>query len=122
LELAYEAEVRCTTVDEILATLLVEPEYFAVELLRAAEAERDKADALIEQHAKGWTLARMAMLDRLVMRLAVAEMLTATTPTGVILSEAVELVGRYSTEESSRFVNGVLAAIARQIRAAETKN
>ncbi len=108
--------MRQATVDEILATLLVSPEYFAIELLRAAEAERGKADGLIEQYAKGWSLARMAVVDRLVMRLAVAEMLSLSTPTGVILSEAVELVGRYSTDESSRFVNGVLAAIARDVR------
>jgi len=58
----------------------------------------------------------MPVIDRLVMRQAVAELLVTDTPIGVILSEAVELVSRYSTDESSRFVNGVLAAIARAVR------
>jgi N utilization substance protein B len=58
----------------------------------------------------------MPMLDLIVMRLATAELLTQDTPTGVVLSEAVELASRYSTDESGRFVNGVLAAIANDVR------
>lgn len=116
LELAYEAEIRDATIDEVLATLLVEPERFAVELLRAAEPRKEEVDGLIAAKAKGWTLERMAMLDRLAMRLAITELMVFRTPTGVILSEAVDLISRYSTDESSRFVNGVLAAIARDIR------
>lgn len=116
LELAYEAEARKWSVDELLASLILEPEPFTATLLRAAELQKDRAEELIAARAKGWTLVRMPVIDRLVMRLAVAEMLTASTPTGVILSEAVELATRYSTDESGRFVNGVLAAVARDIR------
>jgi N utilization substance protein B len=58
----------------------------------------------------------MAVLDLVVMRLAVAELLADTTPTGVVLSEAVELAGRYSTDDSGKFVNGILAAIASEVR------
>lgn len=116
MELAYEAEVRGQTVAELLEGLTLAPDDFVVELLQAAEDHRVEVDKLIAGRAKGWSLARMPTIDLLVMRQAVAEMMQIDTPTGVILSEAVELVSRYSTDESSRFVNGVLSAIAREIR------
>ncbi len=116
LELAYEANQRQITATELLATLPVAPAPFAVELLTAAETNRERAEELIAGRATGWSIDRMPVMDRLVMRMAVAEMLALPTPTGVVLSEAVELAKRYSTDESGRFVNGVLAAIARDVR------
>ncbi len=116
IELGYEAHTRGFTVDEILESLPLAPEPYAVVLLRAAEVERSRADQLIKDTAKGWTLERMAAMDLLVMRLAIGEMLTTDVPTGVILAEAVDLASRYSTDESGRFVNGVLSAIAKEVR------
>lgn len=116
VELAYEAAVRGWTTDELLASLVIDPDPFVVELLRGAEQHRDEAEALIDKKSTRWPVSRMPVLDRLVMTMATAELLYADTPTGVVLSEAVELAGRYSTDESSRFVNGVLAAIARDVR------
>ena len=72
-------------------------------LLRAAELHHARAGELIAERASGWSLERMPALDVLVMRLAVAEMLTMETPTGVVLAEAVELATRYSTDTSGRF-------------------
>ncbi|MDH3681503.1 MAG: transcription antitermination factor NusB [Acidimicrobiia bacterium] len=115
IELAYEAEMRSLAVDDLLAGLPVAPDPFVVELLKAAERQQEVAEKLIAERATGWTLERMPAIDRLVMRLAVAELLDLDTPTGVVLSEAVDLASRYSTDESSRFVNGVLAAIAREL-------
>ena len=114
--MAYEAELRGWTVDQLLDSLAIAPDGFVVELLRRAELYRDEAERLIDAKSTGWPIARMPVLDRLVMTMATAELLHADTPTGVVLSEAVELAGRYSTDESSRFVNGVLAAIAREVR------
>ncbi len=116
VELAYEADARSCSVDELLATMKLPPEPYAALLLRASELERDRTRSLIAAKATGWSLERMPTIDRLVMEMAVAEMLTTDTPTGVVLAEAVDLVSRYSTEESGRFVNGVLAAIARDVR------
>lgn len=118
VELAYEAELRGWTIDELLASLAITPDAFVVELLHRAERHRDEAERIIDATSTGWPLSRMPVLDRLVMTMATAELLHADTPTGVVLSEAVELAGRYSTDESSRFVNGVLAAIAREVRPA----
>ncbi len=117
VELAYEAAVRGLSVDEMLATLVLPAPPFTIELLRRSERHRHRADELIEEKASGWTLARMPVLDVVIMRLAVAELIDGETPTGVVLAEAVELAGRYSTEESSRFVNGVLAAVADELSA-----
>ena len=116
VELAYEAQVRGWSVDELLAGQTIAPDQFVVELLRNAEDRRIDVDALIEAKSKKWKISRMPVLDVVVMRIAVAELLSADTPTGVVLSEAVELAGRYSTDDSSRFVNGVLAAIASDVR------
>ena len=117
VELAYEAAIRGLTVDEMLATLVLPAPPFTVELLRRSERHQEESDRLIEGRATGWTLARMPVLDLVIMRLAVAELIDGETPKGVVLSEAVELAGRYSTDESSRFVNGVLAAIAADLAA-----
>ncbi|MGF1598220.1 MAG: transcription antitermination factor NusB [Acidimicrobiales bacterium] len=118
IELAYEAEMRQVDVDELLAVQVIQPAPFVVELLRAAERERQRAEELISSRASGWRLERMPAVDVLIMRLAVAELLTMDTPTGVVLAEAVDLASRYSTDDSGRFVNGVLAAIARDVRPA----
>ncbi|MEM7341973.1 MAG: transcription antitermination factor NusB [Actinomycetota bacterium] len=117
IELAYEAETRSIGVAELLADLAITPDPFTVALLRAAEEHRVEAEALISELSSGWPLARMPTIDRLVMRMAVAEMMTMETPRGVVLSEAVELASRYSTDESGRFVNGVLAAASRSLPA-----
>lgn len=116
VELGYEAQVRNWTVDELLEAQTLPPDSFVVELLRDVEERKSEVDELIEAKSTKWTIARMPVLDVVVMRLAVAELLSRETPTGVVLSEAVELAGRYSTDESSRFVNGVLAAIATEVR------
>jgi N utilization substance protein B len=117
VELGYEAEVRGWTVDELVAAQTIAPDPFVVDLLRRVEDRRAETEALIEAKSTKWSLSRMPVLDVVVMRIAVAELLASDTPTGVVLSEAVELAGRYSTDESSRFVNGVLAAIAAEVRA-----
>lgn len=117
VELAYEAEQRGSGLDELLATLVLEPDQYTVTLLRAAEDHRAEAERHIASRSRGWTLERMPVLDRLIMRLAVAELLTQDdVPTAVVLAEFTELAGRFSTEDSSRFVNGVLAAIGREVR------
>ncbi len=115
LELAYEAETRSIDVETLLSTLLLDPDPLTVTLLTDAEANRERAEELIAGRAKGWTLERMARIDRLVMVLAVSEMLARPTPVGVVISEAVDTATRYSTDESGRFVNGVLAAIAKDL-------
>ncbi len=114
VELAYEAELRQQSVAQVVAGLPIGPDAFTMRLLEAAEEHRARADELIGARST-WRLERMPALDLLIMRLAVAELVALDTPTGVVLAEAVELASRYSTDESGRFVNGVLAAVARDL-------
>ena len=74
-------------------------------------------DDLISGHAIGWTVDRMPVVDRALLRMATFELMARPdVPTGVVISEAVELATQYSTDESGRFVNGMLATIAGVIR------
>ena len=80
-------------------------------------SNRERIDELISWNLVDWTLERMPAVDRNVLRLAVAELLACPeVPTAVILNEAVELASAYSTDDSGRFVNGVLATLALQVR------
>ena len=81
------------------------------------EAGRDRIDTLIGDHLRGWRLPRMALVDRTIARMATWELLSRPdVPTGVVLSEAVELATLYSGEDSPRFLNGVLRAVADTVR------
>jgi N utilization substance protein B len=119
LSLLYEAETKGITPEVVLAALPVEPLPFATDLVAGVGANGEELDGYIRKYAKGWALERMPALDRAILRIGVFELIhRPDVPTGAVLSEAVELASRYSTEESGRFVNGVLAEIARQVRAA----
>jgi N utilization substance protein B len=72
---------------------------------------------LIVSHAKGWAIDRMPALDRAILRLGIYELLSRPdVPVAVVIDEAVELAKRFSTDDSGRFVNGVLAAVAKNAR------
>ena len=90
---------------------------FAREAVRGVERLQEEIDKLIAAKSKGWALNRLAAVDRAVLRLGTWELMEHTEASvAVILSEAVELAGQYSTAESKRFVNGLLAAIAAEVR------
>ncbi|MFN4032413.1 MAG: transcription antitermination factor NusB [Fimbriimonadales bacterium] len=73
-------------------------------------------DPLIHQYARGWTIDRMAVIDRNLLRLAIYELRHhPEQPYKVVINDAIELAKKYSTAESGRFVNGVLGAIVRQM-------
>jgi N utilization substance protein B len=113
LSLLYEAESKQVEPSVVLAELPVTPEQFVLEVVRGVEAERARIDELITAHAIGWTMDRMPAVDRALLRMATYELIARPdVPTAAVISEAVELATEYSTEESGRFVNGVLATIA----------
>ena len=115
--LLYEADLKGDTPAAVLGALVVAPDPYAAALVEAVESEGDRIDQLIGEAAIGWEIDRMPVVDRNVLRLAVAELLAfPEVPTAVILNEAVELASAYSTDESGRFVNGVLATVAAQVR------
>lgn len=117
LTLLYEAELKGEQPSVVMKALLAEPDPYTVTLVQAVEARGPEVDTLIADAAIGWDLDRMAVVDRNVLRLAVAELLScADVPTAVVLNEAVELASAYSTDDSGRFVNGVLATVATKVR------
>ena len=117
LSLLYEAEVKDLTPQDILDEQPVTPDPFVVELVRGVGERRSDIDALIERYAIDWTLERMPAIDRNVLRIAIFELLArADVPVGAIISEAVELAKRYSTDDSGRFINGLLANVAIEVR------
>jgi transcription antitermination protein NusB len=116
LSLLYEAELKGEGPLQVLEALPVPPDPYVRTLLRQAADTREEADRRIAAASVGWPLDRMAVVDRIVLRLALAELLDPDgPPTAVVIDEAVELVKEYSTDESGRFVNGILSTIATDI-------
>jgi N utilization substance protein B len=113
LELLYEVYAKGVNASAVLSALVVPPDPFAEGIVRGIDARSSEIDGLISRHAKGWAIDRMPVLDRTLLRMAVFELLARPdVPIAVVISEAVDLAKRYSTEDSGRFVNGVLSAIA----------
>lgn len=92
---------------------------FAHELVLQVSERRDELDATIGKHTRNWRLSRMAIVDRNILRLASYELGHTDTPIRVILDEAVEMARRFGSDASPAFVNGVLDAVARQLRGGE---
>lgn len=89
---------------------------FAEDIYRIATTRDEEIDKLIETHAQNWRLERMPVVDRNLIRTAVAEMLGfPNTPSAIIINESLEIGRRYAAPESIHFLNGVLDAIARDL-------
>ncbi len=117
LSLLYEAEAKGETPDRVLDGLPVAPEPFAADLVSGVGEHGAEIDGLIRRFAKGWSLERMPSIDRTLLRIATYELgHRSDVPTGAVISEAVELAKRYSTDDSGKFVNGMLSRIAEEVR------
>jgi N utilization substance protein B len=121
LQALYWSESSGDPVGQTLRTMCLrnrlsaEAAAFAVSVGRLAWAERESLDRLIESGLKNWTLARLSRIDRLIMRVALAEILHVDdVPVKVSIDEAIELAKRYSVEKSPGFINGVLDGLARR--------
>ena len=89
---------------------------FAEDLYRVASVRQAEIDSLIEAHTKNWRIERMPVVDRNLLRAAVAEMVGfPSTPGPIIINETLEIARRYAAPESIHFLNGVLDAIARDV-------
>jgi N utilization substance protein B len=85
-------------------------------LVRGVLEHKEDLDHEIESASEHWSVARMPVIDRSILRLGLFELRHSETPTAVVVSEAVRLAKTYSTERSGAFVNGVLASLARSTR------
>lgn len=127
LQMLYQWEMGGGEIEAVVATYLAQhapgelndsPELaaFATHLVRGSVEHQARIDALIEEQSQNWRLARMAVTDRIILRLAVYEFLEASdTPRPVVIDEAVELAKTFSGDEAGRFVNGVLDGIRRRL-------
>ena len=122
LGLAYESELRGLSAAALLAELPVEPDEYARRIVLGADDHRDDIDALIRKYSEHWSLERMPVIDRALLRLGTYELAwVIETPKGAVITEAVELAKQYSTKDSGRFVNGLLARISAEVRPEEVR-
>ena len=120
LDVLYEADLRGEPIKDVLANVLARMETplpahlpYAVSLVEGVAANLERVDELITSYAEGWTLDRMPVVDRNLARIAVYELLYVDEiDDAVAITEAVELARQLSTDDSPRFLNGVLARIA----------
>ena len=118
MDLLYESDLRgvdaVTTVAERIA--LADPPIndYTVELVEGVTEQRARIDEILDECSEGWTVERMPDVDRAILRLGVFELLwRPDVPDAVAIDEAVELAKSLSTDESPRFVNGVLGRVVR---------
>jgi N utilization substance protein B len=119
VSLLYEADLRGDDPRAVLRRIAGDEPAgsFTVMLVEGVADRRDQLDELITRYARGWNLNRMPVVDRNLLRLGLWELLSSDVPVAVIIDEAVELANELSTPDSGRFVNGVLAQVARSERA-----
>ena len=118
LLLLYEAEAKGGSPREVVENLPVAPDPLATRLVEGVQDRRTEIDELLATHARGWTLERMPVIDRTVLEIATYELLARPeVHTAVVIDDAVSLAKRFSTDDSGRFVNGMLSTIASKVRA-----
>jgi len=88
---------------------------FANALFEGAAKEMAALDEVIRKHADNWRLERLAAIDRAILRLGIYELRQGEAPPRVVINESVELAKRFSSEEASAFVNGVLDAVRKSL-------
>lgn len=123
LFLLYQRDVTDLSMQELVQGQRLRegygPDDYTVAAVRGVEDARARIDDTLARHAEGWAVERIAPLERNILRLAVWEMESGTTPPEVAIDEAVRLAKRYSTDEAGGFVNGVLGAVLRERAAAD---
>lgn len=117
LHLLYEAHAKSATGASVIESQVLPVDDLVLEIVSGVDSVTAIADEIIAENAIGWTLARMPVIDLIVLRIAIFELKSRPdVPTAVILNEAVELAKTFSTDESGRFVNGILSTIAKKVR------
>ncbi|RBP61580.1 NusB antitermination factor [Brevibacterium sanguinis] len=116
LELLFEAGQRGLTLSEVVAMRSDDPEYpmkpYAVEIVDGIMSRRDEIDEIISTYSQGWTLERMPAVDRALLEIGTWEILfNDEVPDRAAIDEAVSLARQYSTDDSPKFVSGLLSRI-----------
>ena len=129
LQALYAYQFSQNTVEQVLSDPLIlhEAEFrsdpFLARLVKTAAQSQGELDMLIEQSAKNWYLSRIAFIDRIILRMAIAEFLYfPEIPPKVSIDEAIELSKTFSTQESSKFINGILDKVLSELTRAHKIN
>ncbi|MCC7450767.1 MAG: transcription antitermination factor NusB [Anaerolineae bacterium] len=128
LQALYELDSTNHSVADVMSARLEEQpipddlRQFAYKLVNGVLANKPRMDQIIQEHAPEWPLIQMAVVDRNILRLAIYEFaVLEETPLKVVVNEAVELAKEFGSDNASRFINGVLGAVAareKELRAA----
>jgi N utilization substance protein B len=127
LQMLYQREITGDPIARILAERSYaledgEPSEYCQQIVQGVEANQELIDAEIEKTSEHWTLSRMPLVDRNILRIAVYEIIFEDdVPNSVAINEAVELGKVFGGEDSSKFINGVLGRIAEKHEAVEAK-
>jgi transcription antitermination protein NusB len=116
LDLLYEGDIRKTSPSALMLQRIADVEYvirdFTNELIDGVEQNRRKIDELITTYSQGWDMDRMPVIDRNILRIGIYEVLwSKDVPEAVAISEALELAQTLSTDDSSKYINGVLSKV-----------
>ena len=115
METLYESDLRAQSVDEALDSLAARMQTpvnpYTEAIVRGVAQHSEQIDETLATYAQGWTIDRMPAVDRAILRVGAWEVLWGDVPDGVALAEAVGLANDLSTDESGKYINGVLARI-----------
>ncbi|MBU1027342.1 MAG: transcription antitermination factor NusB [Candidatus Margulisbacteria bacterium] len=120
MQAIYQADIGGFDIETAVKNIIESEKFipetveFAEYLARKAWEAKEESDQDITRLAIDWPLDRISKVDRSILRLAIKELRLKETPDSVIINEAIELAKKYSGEESSRFINGILGAFVRQ--------
>jgi N utilization substance protein B len=118
LQMLYQWDVTRRPVEEIVESIEglqrsgEAARAFARELVEGAVDRVEEIDGLIAEHSERWRIDRMSVVDRSLLRLAIYELLSKSSPPGVVINEALEIAKRFSSAESTAFLNGILDAVS----------
>ncbi len=122
LEALYQKDIADCSLEEVLknraAVAEIEPfSDFAVRLVKGTVEHQEEIDKLISEKADNWSLERIAVVDRNILRLSIYSLLyEKDIPHGVTINEAIELAKLYGEADSSKFINGILGSISRDLQ------
>lgn len=121
LKISFACEISGDKAQDQIGRLsdsdLVESTEFVEQLVSLYEAHKDEIDNDIIRHLKNWDFSRLAIIDRIILRLAIIELLyLPDIPPEVSINEAIELAKKYSTDKSDKFINGLLDAVFRRLK------
>ena len=123
LQMLFQRDLAASSVSEICKTFWEgkheseEIKNFAESLVKETVKQIERIDQMIRHQAQHWRLDRMAVVDRNILRLAVYELLEGVTPPPVVINEAIEIARKFSTADSTQFVNGILDGIRKKLSA-----